>query len=95
MQRSKPGIVTFKVDETLLEALQDIPNRSEFIRAAVLAALKNTCPLCKGTGQLTPNQRKHWEAFRRDHAIARCDDCNELSLTCAQDPELGMHGAHQ
>ena len=56
--RRKQEIVTFKVDEPLWEAMKGIPNRSEFIRAAILSALDSVCPLCKGSGILTPDQRR-------------------------------------
>lgn len=49
-RRHKQQIVTFKAEASLLDALAGISNRSEFIRAALLAALDSTCPLCKGTG---------------------------------------------
>ena len=42
----KQEIITFKVDASLWQRLRAIPNRSEFIRAAVQAALAGTCPLC-------------------------------------------------
>ena len=85
MTRSTPGkprIVTFKADETLLDALEGLDNRSEFIRLAVLAALDNTCPLCKGRGLLTPNQKDHWNTLAADHGLERCDDCHEFYLVC-------------
>jgi hypothetical protein len=59
----KDEVITFKVDEALAEQLRLMPNRSEFIRQAVLQALNFECPLCHGAGTLTPNQMKHWEAF--------------------------------
>jgi len=80
--KKKSEIITFKADATLLEALQGVENRSSFIRAAVLAALDSTCPLCKGSGILSPNQRKHWDEFSRRHSIRECDDCNEFHLVC-------------
>ena len=83
--KRKSEIITFKVDETLLEALQGIPNRSNFIRSAVLAALDSVCPLCAGTGIMTPNQRKHWDKFARDHKLTECDDCNERHLVCTHE----------
>ena len=49
--KKKTDIITFKVDATLLEALRGIENRSEFIRSAILSALDNVCPLCRGTGK--------------------------------------------
>jgi hypothetical protein len=80
--RSKQEIVTFKVDESLLARLQGIENRSEFIRSALLQALDHGCPLCKGTGVLSPKQQEHWEVFSQAHPLRECEDCHEVHLTC-------------
>jgi hypothetical protein len=82
-------ILTFKADEALVEALVGIPNRSEFIRSAVLAALDGACPLCHGTGVLSPNQRRHWQEFNRSHRLETCDDCHEPHLVCSADGSRG------
>lgn len=91
--RTRPlqEIVTFKADQALLEALAGIDNRSEFIRAALLAALDNTCPLCKGRGLLNPNQKRHWAAFAANHNLTECDDCHELHLVCSEQPDPAVH----
>jgi hypothetical protein len=81
-QRRKHEIITFKADEPLRQAMRGIPNRSEFIRAAILSALDSVCPLCKGGGILTPDQRKHWIAFAEHHAVTECDDCHAVHLVC-------------
>jgi len=75
-------IVTFKAEEALIEAMEGIPNRSEFIRSAILAALDGVCPVCRGTGVLSAAQRRHWREFRRSHELATCDDCHEVRLVC-------------
>ena len=80
--KRKQEIITFKADEKLAEAMHGIANRSEFIRTAILAALENVCPLCMGTGILTPEQRTHWEAFAANHIIAKCDDCDAWHIVC-------------
>jgi hypothetical protein len=80
--RNKAQIITFKADDSLIEALGGIENRSEFIRAALLAALENICPVCKGRGILTPNQKRHWQAFAADHDLEECGDCHEMHLVC-------------
>jgi hypothetical protein len=90
-QPRKQEIITFKADEPLLEAMVGIPNRSEFIRAAILAALDSACPLCKGTGILTPDQRKHWREFAEHHALAECEDCHAVHLVCEAEPESDEH----
>ena len=78
----KQGVITFKVDEGLYEVIRNIPNRSEFIRNAVLSALGNICPLCNGTGILSPGQKKHWDEFAADHEVLTCSDCQERYLVC-------------
>ena len=83
----KHEIITFKVDESLYEALRRLPNRSEFIRSAILAAMENVCPLCNGTGCLTPEQRRHWEEFAEGHQVAECDDCHATHLVCVLEKE--------
>jgi hypothetical protein len=81
-RRRRQEIITFKVDSSLLGAMRGIRNRSEFIRAAILAALDSACPLCCGTGILTPEQRNHWEEFSRAHAVCECGDCHAVHLVC-------------
>lgn len=85
MPMMKEDIITFKVDPSLSEILRGISNRSAFIRTAILSALENACPLCKGTGVLTVNQKKHWEKFARDHSFRECQDCHEYHLTCSRE----------
>ena len=78
----KEEVITLKVDDSLLEAMRGISNRSQFIRGAILAALDNACPVCRGMGTLTPNQKKHWRKFAADHALKECNGCHELRLVC-------------
>jgi len=78
----KQQIITFKADEALVEAMEAIPNRSEFIRSAILAALDGVCPFCHGTGVLSPHQLIHWEDFSRNHQVERCGECDEDKLVC-------------
>lgn len=84
MNKNKSEIITFKVDEPLAEAMAGVSNRSEFIRAAITAALGATCPLCQGTGIMTPGQKEHWDNFAVDHAVKECNDCHERHLTCSR-----------
>ncbi len=87
MPHSKQAIVSFKADPSLVEALRGVHNRSAFIRAAVLSALENTCPLCSGAGILTPEQKAHWDAFAVGHTVTECGDCHEWHLTCSLESE--------
>ena len=89
-KRTKDEIVTFKVDQSLLDAMMGVPNRSQFIRQAILSALASICPVCKGTGILTPNQRRHWQDFATDHRLAECQECHEVRLVCVKDHGEGQ-----
>ena len=89
--RKKQDIITFKVDRLLWEALDGVPNRSEFIRSAILTALENGCPLCRGSGILTPQQRKHWENFAEGHSLEKCADCDAVHLVCVAAEETSSH----
>lgn len=84
----KQEVITFKVDEALHDALRGISNRSEFIRSAILAAIDSVCPLCKGSGIMTPHQRRHWETFARDHRLDECADCHAMHLVCNAAPAI-------
>ncbi|MFZ5585445.1 MAG: CopG family transcriptional regulator [Thermodesulfobacteriota bacterium] len=89
MNKGKPEVISFKAEPSLLRAMEHIPNRSEFIRNAVLAALDGVCPLCQGTGILTPDQKIHWEAFARHHQLERCGQCQALHIVCDQGGQAG------
>ena len=91
MSKEKLDIITFKVPESLREAMKGIPNRSEFIRTAVVAALDSLCPLCKGTGVIMPNQRHHWDMFASDHHLEECETCNAVHVVCDRNPHEGVH----
>ena len=82
----KTDLITFKVEHSLAELIDRLPNKSEFIRNALLGALANTCPLCQGTGVLTPEQGEHWKRFTEHHRVERCGDCKAVYLSC----ELGL-----
>jgi hypothetical protein len=81
--KKKQSIITFKVDDDLLEAVKRIPNRSQFIRSAIIEALGSVCPLCNGSGMLTKNQKHHWDDFSANHSLETCADCNEKIMVCA------------
>lgn len=78
----KEEIITFKADRSLAKALEGIENRSDFIRTAILSALDSVCPLCKGSGILSPDQRKHWSDFNEKHKLEECSDCHAMHIVC-------------
>lgn len=82
MSAAKQEVITFKVDESLAEIIRQIPNRSDFIRRAILSSLDNLCPLCQGAGILTPQQKRHWSEFSQHHSVERCEECEAVVMTC-------------
>ncbi len=76
-------VITFKADKDLMKLLKGIRNRSEFIRTAVLEALDNACPFCRGTGVLTTHRKKHWKDLAGHHPVKECRECHEEVLVCA------------
>ncbi len=54
---STSNLVAFKVDDDLAAVLDAMPNKSEFIRAAIQARLAEVCPTCGGTG-VKPHSKK-------------------------------------
>ena len=86
--RNKEQVITFKVDARLAELIGRLPNRSQFIRTAILEALGNVCPLCQGSGTLTPDQLQHWNVFRAHHGVTQCGNCEATHLQCDLDPAV-------
>ena len=82
MSTAKTALISFKVERSIAELVDRLPNKSEFIRNAVLASLMNTCPLCQGKGVLTPEQKEHWERFAEHHRIERCAECDAVVVAC-------------
>jgi len=76
-------VLTFKVDKNLAKLLKAMPNRSEFIRSAILEAIDHACPFCHGTGVLTPHRKKHWDDLAKHHGTKECKECHEDVLVCS------------
>jgi hypothetical protein len=96
MPRRKAEVITFKVDPSLADAMRGVPNRSHFIRQAILSALENACPLCGGTGVLTPDQQRHWEGFLgTTHRLETCADCEARHLVCQAAPACEDASPHE
>jgi hypothetical protein len=93
MPAPRHSIVTFKADADLLARLERVANRSAFIRSALLSALDQVCPVCRGSGLLSAGQRRHWEAFAAHHPLDRCDDCDEIHIVCDKTPQPNVHAA--
>ncbi len=89
--KKKEHIFTFKTDEHLADLLEKIPNKSQFIRKALQAALEQDCPLCQGSGILTGEQREHWQHFLTLHSLEKCEQCNATHLVCSHSQLPDVH----
>lgn len=86
----KEKVVTFKAGGRLAEALERLPNKSEFIRRAVESALSGTCPLCAGSGHLSSEQQRHLHKFLTSHPLEKCDQCHALHFVCQHQNEPSL-----
>jgi hypothetical protein len=73
----KTEIVAFKVEEKLAEFLNKLPNKSEFIRKAIIAQFGMTCPLCTGTGVVPRGLHDHFAPVLAKNNLRRCDRCGD------------------
>lgn len=71
----KSQIVAFKVDDDLANFLDKLPNKSEFIRRAILAQFNMTCPLCTGSGVVPSGLHHHFEHVIENHSARPCEKC--------------------
>ena len=74
----KSNIVAFKVEDDLAEFLNNLPNKSEFIRRAILAQFGMTCPLCSGGGVVPRGVHEHYAPVIRDNNKHPCEKCRTL-----------------
>jgi hypothetical protein len=79
MARKKPTktLVAFKVEPELAEVLNRLPNKSAFIRKAIVAHLGLTCPLCNGSGSVSRGIHNHFAALIHAHRIQACVGCGD------------------
>jgi hypothetical protein len=71
----KSQIVAFKVDDDLADFLDKLPNKSEFIRRAILAQFSLNCPLCSGSGVVPRGIHDHFDEVIMHHSTRPCEKC--------------------
>jgi len=83
--RSKHRIVTFKAEEDLAAYLDSMPNKSDFIRKALLSALMEPCPVCQGKGSVPRSLRADLEKIFAKSEFVPCSFCGyEFPLKAEQ-----------
>src|SRR5271163_86940 len=74
---SKPEVVAFKVETELAELLNKLPNKSAFIRKAIVAQLGMACPLCNGSGVVPRGIHDHYAPLLQQLNARNCDHCGD------------------
>lgn len=82
----KSTVVAFKVEENLADFLNNLPNKSDFIRRAIYSQLGIACPLCRGTGSVSKETHDHFKDFIAKFELHKCECCgDEFALPRDQD----------
>jgi hypothetical protein len=71
----KSKIVAFKVEEELADFLDNLPNKSDFIRKAILSQFGMTCPLCTGSGVVPRGIHDHYKPVIATENTRPCEKC--------------------
>lgn len=69
--------MAFKVEEELAGFLNNLPNKSDFIRRAIYSQLGISCPLCRGTGSVSKETHDHFAAFLEKWDLHQCQGCGD------------------
>ncbi len=87
MQPKKPktAVVAFKIESELAEFLNQLPNKSAFIRKAIAAQMSIACPLCNGSGQVSRWAHDHYAPLLANWNARTCDGCGG-TMSLPKDP---------
>ncbi|HYG75819.1 MAG TPA: hypothetical protein VEK08_12515 [Planctomycetota bacterium] len=73
--KSMQRVVTFKVEEEVAAFLDAMPNKSDFIRKALLNALLEPCPVCNGKGSVPRSLARDLEMIFKKKEFVPCSFC--------------------
>src|SRR3954453_19642128 len=73
----KSELVAFKIEADLAEFLNKLPNKSAFIRKAIVAQLGMACPLGGGTGVVPRGLHEHYAPVLAKNSIRKCNGCGD------------------
>jgi hypothetical protein len=75
---AKTEVVAFKLESELAEFLNQLPNKSAFIRKAIAAQMKMACPLCHGSGVVSRGVHDHFVPLIEQFSSRNCDGCGTV-----------------
>jgi hypothetical protein len=82
---NKSEVVAFKVEKELADLLNQLPNKSAFIRKAIVAQLSMACPLCNGAGVVSRGVHDHYGPLLARISSRHCDGCGDM-MPVPRDP---------
>jgi len=68
-------VIAVRIEDELADLLNSLTNRSEFIRAAILARCILKCPLCAGRGAVAPEIANIFAPILRANRLVACGKC--------------------
>lgn len=83
----KSTVVAFKVEEELASFLNNLPNKSDFIRRAIYSQLGVACPVCEGTGRVGKEMHDNLVSFLEKWKLHHCSSCGD-EFPVPKEPEL-------
>ena len=81
----KTKVVAFKVEEELADFLNQLPNKSAFIRKSIAAQMSMACPLCNGSGIVSRWSHDHYAPLIEEWNSQNCAKCGD-DLPLPRDP---------
>lgn len=82
-KHAKTAVVAFKVETELADILNKLPNKSAFIRKAIVNQLDMACPLCSGAGMLPKGLHDHFAPLVTKLNSKACDECGDKTAVLA------------
>lgn len=77
----KTAVVAFKVEQELADLLNNLPNKSEFIRKAIASQLGVPCPLCRGAGVVSKGVNDRFLPLVGQFKHQNCQGCgNKIDI---------------
>ncbi|UCD28246.1 MAG: hypothetical protein JSV03_14330 [Planctomycetota bacterium] len=76
MPQNKQTVVSFRVDQHLADILNNLPDKSTFIREAIMRRFYTVCPFCNGHGVM-PQLIADWLQTRvPEYESVECTCCH-------------------
>ena len=76
MSQNKQTVVSFRVDQHLADILNGLPDKSAFIREAIMLRFYALCPFCNGRGVLPQTIAEWLQGKLPTYESMECECCH-------------------